>query len=157
MITEFADFECPVCQRLKSAVDSIRASAPGQIAVAFVHFPLSRIHPHAYRAALVAECAAQQGGFEAAYEALFSAGANLGAVSTAEWASASAVKDATTFGTCLEEERGRARVERHLAHAASLRLRGTPTFAVNDVLFEPGTPIDRVADSVRSILRRTAP
>ncbi|MFN8718086.1 MAG: DsbA family protein [Gemmatimonas sp.] len=141
VITEFADFECPVCQQLKPVVDSIRNSAPQQIAVAFVHFPLSRIHPHAYRAALIAECAAEQGNFEHAYNALFNAGANLGAVSTQEWAKASAVKDTAAFGTCVDEERGRARVERHFAHASSLRLRGTPTFAVNETLFETRNPV----------------
>jgi protein-disulfide isomerase len=63
VITEFADFECPACQRIKSTIDSIRQSAPDKIALAFVHFPLSRIHPHAYRAALIAECGAQQENF----------------------------------------------------------------------------------------------
>jgi protein-disulfide isomerase len=156
VITEFADFECPVCQQLKSVVDSIRNSAPQQIAMAFVHFPLTRIHPHAYRAALIAECAAEQGNFEHAYSALFNAGSNLGAVSTQEWAKASAVKDTAAFGTCVNEDRGRARVERHLAHASSLRLRGTPTFAVNDILFQPGTSIEQIADSVRSLRQRNS-
>ncbi|MBA3918920.1 MAG: hypothetical protein C0516_10090 [Gemmatimonas sp.] len=153
VITEFADFECPVCQRVKPTIDSLRMSFPDQVAIAFVHYPLSRIHPHAYRAALVAECGAQQGQFERTYDALFAAGSSLGSVSTQEWAELAGVRNTDSFHTCLHTEAGRNRVERHLSFAADLGLRGTPAFAVNNVLFIPGTPIKEVADSVEAALR----
>lgn len=154
VVTEFADFECPVCQRLKPTIDSLRATAPDRIAIAFVHFPLSRIHPHAYRAAMVAECGAQQDRIEETYDALFSVGASLGTVTTAEWAEAGRVPDTSAFRTCVDNEAGRTRIERHLAYASDLGLNGTPAFAVNDVLFVPGTSIKEVADSIASALQR---
>ncbi len=49
----------------------IRSQYGDQVAVVYRHFPLTSIHPHAWRAAVAAECAGAQGKFEAFHDVLF--------------------------------------------------------------------------------------
>ena len=154
VIAEFADFECPACQRAYPRLDSLRRQDSTRIAVAFVHYPLVRIHPNAFRASLLAECGAMQGRFPAMYDALFRGARVLGTRTTQEWASEAGIPNAAGFDDCMRSEAGRERIERHLAMAQSLHLEGTPAFAVNGVLFPVGTPFQVIADSAKAALSR---
>ena len=72
MIVEFSDFECPFCQRwYHEALPSIRARVGDDVALAFLHFPLTQIHPNAATAHAAAECAGGQGRFWAMHDLLF--------------------------------------------------------------------------------------
>src|SRR5687768_1017526 len=61
-IVEFADLECPFCKHFNKALKQARLIYPNDVAVAFVHLPLS-IHRFARPAARAAECALVQGRF----------------------------------------------------------------------------------------------
>jgi hypothetical protein len=69
-LLEFADFECPFCATFHKDLKALRGRYPTQLALTFVHFPLP-IHRFAEPAARVAECAGDQGRFEAIYDLLF--------------------------------------------------------------------------------------
>lgn len=72
MILEFSDFECPFCQRwYVDTLPEIRARVGDDVAIAFLHFPLTRIHPNAVMAHAAAECAGNQGKFWEMHDLLF--------------------------------------------------------------------------------------
>ena len=72
VILEFSDFECPFCQRWYAETrPDIRAQVGDDVALAFLHFPLTQIHPNAASAHAAAECAGEQGKFWEMHDLLF--------------------------------------------------------------------------------------
>ena len=73
VIVEFSDFQCPFCSRwVQQTLPSIRSAIEGgNVALAFVHYPLVQIHANAGRAHLAAECAGLQGQFAEMHDLLF--------------------------------------------------------------------------------------
>jgi protein-disulfide isomerase len=54
-IVEFADLECPACKAALPNVEKIQAENPN-VRVIFQNFPLEKLHPWAFRAALYVDC-----------------------------------------------------------------------------------------------------
>ncbi len=72
VILEFSDFECPFCERwYQETLPDIRAQVGEDVAIAFLHFPLTQIHPNAAGAHAAAECAGEQGKFWEMHDLLF--------------------------------------------------------------------------------------
>jgi protein-disulfide isomerase len=61
VITVYSDLECPFCKSVHPTLHKLVDDYKGQVALKFVHFPLS-IHPKAQKEAQAAECAYKQGG-----------------------------------------------------------------------------------------------
>jgi protein-disulfide isomerase len=62
-LVEYGDFQCPQCALAHPHVEEIARELRGSLRVVFRHFPLSKVHPLAKRAAETAEAAAAQGRF----------------------------------------------------------------------------------------------
>jgi len=72
VVAEFSDFQCPFCKRfVDTTLAHIRAELGDEVGLAFLNFPLTSIHPNAGNAALVAQCAAEQGKFWPMHDLLF--------------------------------------------------------------------------------------
>lgn len=126
-IVAFSDFQCPYCAEARMQVDSILARNPG-VSVVFRHLPIQSIHPHAFNAAMAAECAGAQDRFRAYHDALFDAQAEIGQTPWREFARRAAVPALDEFDRCVNEQRFGDRVRRDMAAARSLGINGTPTF-----------------------------
>ena len=71
LIIEYGDYECPYSRQAYRAIERVEGQLGGTVRVAFRHFPLTGIHPHALAAAAAAEAAALQGRFWDMHELLF--------------------------------------------------------------------------------------
>lgn len=72
MIAEFSDFQCPFCKRwTEASIDEVRSRLGDDVAIAFLHFPITQIHPNAGNASVVAICAGEQGKFWEMHDLLF--------------------------------------------------------------------------------------
>jgi protein-disulfide isomerase len=72
MIAEFSDFQCPFCKRwTESSIVDVRSRLGDDVAIAFLHFPISQIHANAGNASLVSICAGEQGKFWEMHDLLF--------------------------------------------------------------------------------------
>jgi protein-disulfide isomerase len=72
VITEFSDFQCPFCKRWNEQVlTELRTQLGGEVSLAFLHYPITQIHPNAGNASVVAICAGQQGKFWEMHDILF--------------------------------------------------------------------------------------
>ena len=72
IVAEFSDFECPFCKRFNDeALPAIRARLGGDVAFAFLHYPLVDLHANAAAAHAAAVCADAQGAFSAMHDLLF--------------------------------------------------------------------------------------
>jgi protein-disulfide isomerase len=129
-LIEFADFECPFCATFHNTVKQVEEQFPGKIAVTFVHFPLPG-HRFAEPAARVAQCAADQGRFEAMHDQLFANQNAFGLKPWSEFARAAGVPDLNAFETCVNQETEIQRVAAGKKAGEDLDVRGTPTIIIN--------------------------
>lgn len=160
VVVEFADFQCPFCATEADNLRRVLSLYSDDLAVVFRHFPLQHIHPHAYMAAVAAECANAQDRFGVFHDLLFSRQDQIG---KSDWAAFAALVDADTvaFNNCMTEAWPRKRVDEDIQTAERLGLAGTPSVIVNGLLL-PGTPsvdvlrehIDRALQQSRSAPRR---
>jgi protein-disulfide isomerase len=70
-LVEYGDFECSYCGQAYSIVKAIQERLGNQLRFVFRNFPLSEAHPHAERAAEVAEAAGAQGKFWEMHDLLY--------------------------------------------------------------------------------------
>lgn len=129
-VLEFADFECPFCGNFHRTLKSIEAKYPSQIGVTYVHFPIAG-HRFAIPAARVAECANDQGRFEAMYDALFEGQDQFGLKPWDDYATAAGAPDIAAFDACIKKTDPIPRVEEGKALGAKLDVKGTPTIIIN--------------------------
>ncbi len=128
-IMEFMDFECPFCARTAAVIDSLRMEYPREVTVVFQHFPLER-HPLSRPAAIAAECADAQGGFETFYHLLFLKQDSLGKKDWTAYARDSGVRDLREFERCLDSPGPRPRIDAGKALGIRMGVKGTPTVLV---------------------------
>lgn len=129
-LIEFADFECPFCGSFYKTLKAIRDRYPDQVSLEFVHFPLPG-HRFALPAARVAECAGEQGRFEAMHDQLFDGQDSFGLKPWSDYASAANVPDRVAFDVCVKATEPIRRIEEGKALGRKLDVRGTPTLIIN--------------------------
>jgi protein-disulfide isomerase len=155
-LIEFADFECPFCATFHRDLKALRTLYPTQVSLTFVHFPLPT-HRFAMPAARVAECAGEQGRFEAMHDQLFDEQSNFGLKPWNDYASAAGVPDLSAFDLCIKKTGPIPRVEEGKALGAKLDLQGTPTIIINGwKLGRPPTE-DQLDGMVKKILAGKRP
>ncbi len=70
-LVEYGDYECPFCGQAYPIVKSIQEKLGWDLKFIFRNFPLRKIHPHAYPAAVATEAAALQGKFWEMHDIIF--------------------------------------------------------------------------------------
>ena len=71
VIVVYGDYQCPASRVASRELERVEGRYEEAVRVAFRHFPLTHIHPHALAAAAAAEAAALQGQFWAMHALLF--------------------------------------------------------------------------------------
>jgi protein-disulfide isomerase len=127
-IVEFSDFQCPFCADASSTLRKLRDRYPGRVAVVYRHYPLENIHRHAFIAAVAAECAGEQGRFEAYHDVLFAQQDSIGKRPWNAYATQAAVPDTAAFGRCVNDQRFAERVRNDMDAALRAGVAATPTF-----------------------------
>lgn len=69
-LVEYGDYECPYCRQLHPLVQEMMRRTEG-LRFVYRHFPISKVHPYAARAAEAAEAAGAQGRFWQMHDVLF--------------------------------------------------------------------------------------
>lgn len=129
-IMEFGDFECPFCGEFHKTLRTVKQSHAQVVALTFVHFPLPG-HRFALPASRVAECASNQGRFEAMHDQLFEHQEDFGLKSWSDFATAAGVPDLAAFDACVKSTAAMPRVEEGKALGNKLDIQGTPTVIIN--------------------------
>lgn len=129
-LIEFADFECPFCGEFHKRLKVLEARYPNKIALTFEHYPIPG-HRFAMPAARVAECANEQGRFEAIHDRLFEGQDQFGLKPWDDYATAAGVPDMAAFDVCIKKTDLISRVEEGKALGARLNVKGTPTVIIN--------------------------
>jgi protein-disulfide isomerase len=132
MVVEFADYECPYCQKVASDITKLQGEFGGKVAVAYKDFPLP-MHAHAEKAAEAVRCAGMQGKFWEMHDQLFkSRDLDVGQLKT----QAHALNlDSAQFDKCLDSGEATQLVQKDRQEGVQLGLTGTPSFFVNGHFF----------------------
>ena len=138
VILEYGDYECPYSRQAFRAIERVERELSGAVRLAFRHFPLTQIHPHASAAAAAAEAAARQGRFWEMHTMLFHRQKALEDDDLRAYAREVAL-DVPRFDHDRAKGGVAARIARDVASGdATGVVRGTPTLFIDGVLYEGG-------------------
>jgi protein-disulfide isomerase len=154
MVVEFADYECPYCEKVNPYMQQLRKEYGDKVAIVFKDFPLP-MHHKAQKAAEAARCAGEQGEFWKYHDVLFNSGGALGVPQLKEHARVLKL-DGERFDQCLDNGEMAAVVKKDLEEGKSLGLTGTPSFFVNGHFFSGAVDYGLVKQMVEQQLALNA-
>ena len=153
-IIEFADYECPYCQKVNPDLDKLRDQFGNQVSLVYKDFPLP-MHPLANKAAEAARCAGEQGKFWEFHNALFQTKRLQASDLKAE---AQTLKlDQAKFDQCLDSGAEAAGVKNDSQEGLRLGLQGTPSFFINGHFMSGAIGYAKLRETVLEELGATSP
>ena len=151
-VVEYGDFECPNCKQAQSALKLLLERFDGRVRVAFRHFPLEDVHPHALAASEAAECAGGQGKFWPMHDLLFADQTHLKPKDLHGYAQRLAL-DMARFTAEMDDHVYLQRVREHLQSGVDSGVRSTPTFFVNGRIEDVSFGMRALFDAVEARLQ----
>lgn len=139
VLFKFSDFQCPYCAVAAGYTKDFVGTHEADILYVYKNFPLTRIHPEAMPAAKAAWAAGQQDQFWLYHDGLFVNQNRLGEDLYIELAEAMQL-DMEQFNRDRASPEAEAAIQQDLELAQQLRLQGTPSFIMNDLLIPGGAP-----------------
>ncbi|MEK7570340.1 MAG: DsbA family protein [Patescibacteria group bacterium] len=130
VLQEFSDFQCPACGSAFPFVKQLMTTYKDKLRFEYKHFPLTKIHAHAYNAALASECANDQGKFWEMHDKLFSNQTALSSGNLKQYAQDLGL-DTTKFNACYDTRAEKSVVDADVKEGTSKNVQGTPTFFLN--------------------------
>ena len=130
----FGDYESEACAKANEVVNKLLAKYEGRIKFNFRHFPLTKVHQHAHKAAEASVGAAQEGKFWPMHNMLFANRKHLGTTSLKIYAKEAGVTN-KRFLTELVDCLYGWTVRNDLLEAIDKGVRDVPAFYINDVLY----------------------
>lgn len=156
-LIEFLDLECPACRRFNTQVlDSVRSRFGGDLAITFVHLPLT-FHRFSRIAARASECAYVQGRFPQFVDAVYARQDSLGLKSWGSFATDAQVADTVGFVACVRSSAPLARVDSGVAVAARLGVAATPTVLLNGWRFSQPPSAAILGRAIQAVLAGKSP
>jgi protein-disulfide isomerase len=152
-LVEFSDFQCPFCQRVEPTLKRIRETYGDRVRIVWKDFPLTQIHPQAFKAAEAAHCAREQGKFWEYHDRLFANQQALQVDALKQHASALKL-DTAKFNDCLDSAKYAERVQAQMGVGAALGVNSTPAVFVNGRLLSGAQPFETFAAVIDEELER---
>lgn len=128
-VAVFSDYECPYCARGDQTLQALAQEYGDRLRVVMKQMPLP-MHRNAERAAAAALAAGEQGKYWEMHERLFANRRALDEASLEKHAQELGL-DLARFQASLASPAHAERIQRDLAEAAALGVRGTPAFFIN--------------------------
>lgn len=150
-LVEYGDFECPSCRKAYPMVKELQRRLGRNLRFVFRNFPLTKLHPHAQRAAEAAESAAAQGAFWQMHDRLFERQVALKDDNLIEYATDLGL-DADRMRVALEGGTYRARVKEDVLSGLESGVNGTPTFFLNGERYDGAHGTEPLFDALQRAL-----
>jgi protein-disulfide isomerase len=140
-IMEFGDYESEACVQANEVVKEVLERFEGRVNFIFRHFPLTKIHQRAHKAAEAAIAAGQEGKFWEMHQALLANRRNLGLISLKGYAREAGVTNKRFLDDLMNGTYGW-QVQGDLQEGLKMGVRDVPSFFINGQRFE-STPNTR--------------
>ena len=152
-LVEFSDFQCPFCQRVMPTLKRVKDTYGDRVRIVWKDFPLTSIHPEAFKAAEAGNCAREQGKFWEYHDTLFTNQQALQPEFLKKYA-ADVGLDVTKFGACLDTAKYGARVQEHVGVGTDLGVQSTPSAFINGRLVTGAQPYEAFVAIIDEELER---
>jgi protein-disulfide isomerase len=140
-LVEYGDYECPYCAQAYLITKEIQERLGSKLRFVFRNFPVTKVRPHAYEAALAAETAAAQGKFWEMYDYLFKHGQATTNDSLRQSA-ASLGLNLTRFDSEFFDRVYSSHVDEDIQSGKGSGVKSTPTFFINGELYNGAWNLD---------------
>jgi protein-disulfide isomerase len=147
-LLEYGDYECPFCAAAHPIVKQVQPVMGDELRLAYRHFPMTQIHPHAYQAA---EAAGAQGRFWEMHDLLFANQDRLDLRDLITYATALGL-DLERFVTEMRNGMYAGRLREDFLSGVRSGVNGTPTFFINGVRHNGGYDLETLLEAVRAEL-----
>jgi protein-disulfide isomerase len=137
-MVEFSDFQCPYCASAAPTLKQVAAKFGDKVQIVYRQYPITSIHPYAFKAAEASLCAHEQGKFWELHDLLFAEQQKLTVSDLKEKARRLGL-DAKKFNGCLDSGRYVEQVQNDEAEAKRVAANGTPSIYINGVYVEGGS------------------
>jgi protein-disulfide isomerase len=132
-IIEFTDFQCAACGAMYPVMEDVLKTYGNRVRFVVRDFPLTTLHPNAFRAAQAASAANAQGKFWEYIDILFRNQSTLDADSLKKYATQIGL-DRKRFDLEFESGKYDADIRRDVADGEMYGVEGTPTIFINGVM-----------------------
>lgn len=152
-IVMFGDYESEACSKATNVVAELLKDYDGKVNFVFRHFPLTKVHQKAHKAAEAAIGAAQEGKFWEMHQYIFNHRNNLGVISLKSYAREVGVKDKKFLDNLMNSYFGWF-VQDDLREGISLGVTDIPCFFINEVRFEKEPTRKNLEASINELLTK---
>jgi len=146
-LIEFSDYQCPYCQRVEPTLKRVLATYKDKVRFVWKDFPLTQIHPQAFKAGEAAHCAGDQGKYWELHDVLFGKQAELQPDDLKRHALTLGL-DADMFNKCLDSSKYAERVRDGVAEGGQLGVNSTPTIFINGRRLSGAQPYEVFAQMI---------
>jgi protein-disulfide isomerase len=151
-IVMFGDYESDATAKANEVVKDLLIEYAGKIKLTFRHFPLTRIHQRAHKAAEAAIGAAQEGKFWEMHQYLFEHRTNLGMISLKSYAREVGVKDKRFLEHLMNSHYGWF-VQDDLKEGLQSGVTDIPAFFINGERFEKEPTLKNLRNHLDLLLK----
>jgi protein-disulfide isomerase len=152
-LMEYGDYESEACAKVNEVVAKLLEQYNGKLRFNFRHFPLTKIHQHAMKAAEASLGAAQEGKFWEMHTMLFAHRRRLGAISLREYAKDVGVVNKKFLDNLVNSTYGW-QVRSDLLEGLNKGVRDVPAFFINVVLFTGKPTFDNLKKGIEEALKQ---
>jgi len=152
-LVEYGDYESEACAKVNEVVGKLLEMYEGKLRFNFRHFPLTKIHQHAMKAAEASLGAAQEGKFWEMHNTLFAHRRRLGAISLREYAKDCGVVNKKFLDNLVNSTYGW-QVRSDLLEGLNKGVRDVPAFFINGVLFTGKPTFENLRKGIEEALKQ---
>jgi protein-disulfide isomerase len=152
-VIEFSDFQCPFCQRVMPTLKQVKQTYGDRVRIVWKDFPLTSIHPQAFKAAEAGNCAREQGKFWEYHDRLFGNQQALQPEFLKKYA-ADAGLDSAKFNSCLDTAKYSDRVQAQMGVGTQLGIQSTPSVFINGRMVSGAQPYETFTAIIDEELER---
>ena len=146
-LIEYGDYQCPYCAQAYMITKEIQERMGSKLRFVFRNFPLTKVRPQAYQAALAAETAAAQNKFWEMYDYLFKHGQVL-TEDTLKDTAAKLGLDVDRFNREFHDNTYSTHVEEDIKSGNDSGVSKTPTFFINEDRYDGLWDLDSLLNAL---------
>jgi protein-disulfide isomerase len=148
----YGDYESEVCSKANIIVNQLLEKYEGKLKFNFRHFPLTKIHQRAHKAAEASVGAAQEGKFWPMHNLLFEQRRRLGTISLKEYAKEVGVTDKNFLTKLVDSVYGWS-VRADLLEGADKGIKDVPVFYINDDIYKGQVNLNAFSKVIDPLLK----
>lgn len=153
VIIEFSDFQCLFCASVQLTLDRVMELYGDRVRLIYRHFPLTKIHPYALKAAVAAEAAGNQGKFWEMHDKLYQNQEKLTDDDLRRYAQELGL-DIKRFDKDLDSPQLQEKVLKDKEDGLKAGVSGTPAFFINGIYISGNQPFEKFKELIEAELAK---